>query len=155
MTDTIQNAEPRVLELISFRIGAQEFCVEIMSVREIRGWTPATALPNSPAYVCGVINLRGTILPVVDLGQRLGLGPAEPTKRHVIVVVIIRKKIIGLLVNAVCDIITVAENALQPVPDLAGDVIESFISHILTLDSRMVGLIALDRVFTDDEVLAA
>ena len=155
MTGPSQNIQSNPVELISFRIAAQEFCVEIMSVREIRGWTPATKLPNSPAYVCGVINLRGTILPVIDLGQRLGLGTAEPTQRHVIVVVKIGEKLIGLLVNAVCDIISVAKDALQPVPDLTGEAIEPFVSKILTIDSRMVGLIALDKIFANDEMLAA
>ena len=69
-------------ELIAFRIGAQEFCVDIMSVREIRGWTPATPLPRSPGYMKGVINLRGTVLPIIDLGARFGLETSEPTARH-------------------------------------------------------------------------
>lgn len=78
-------------ELISFRIGAQEFCVDIMAVREIRGWTPATPLPHSPAYVRGVINLRGAVLPIVDLAERLGLPPSTPTQRHVIIVAQVAK----------------------------------------------------------------
>ena len=73
-------------ELIAFRIGAQEFCVDIMAVREIRGYTPATALPQAPSFVRGVINLRGAVLAIVDLAARLGFPPAEPTARHVIMV---------------------------------------------------------------------
>ena len=72
-------------ELIAFRIGDQEFCVNIMSVREIRGWTPATPMPHAPSYVLGVINLRGAVLPIVDMALRLGMKPAEPTVRHVII----------------------------------------------------------------------
>ncbi|HSX73965.1 MAG TPA: chemotaxis protein CheW, partial [Shinella sp.] len=68
-------------ELIAFRIGEQEFCVNIMSVREIRGWTPATSMPHAPSYVLGVINLRGAVLPIVDLSLRLGMKRAEPTVR--------------------------------------------------------------------------
>ena len=67
-------------ELIAFRIGDQEFTVNIMSVREIRGWTTATPMPHTPAYVKGVINLRGAVLPIVDLSLRLGMKPAEPTE---------------------------------------------------------------------------
>ena len=74
-------------ELIAFRIGAQEFCVDIMSVREIRGFTPATVLPRSPSFVRGVINLRGAVLPIIDLAARLGFPAADPTARHVIMVV--------------------------------------------------------------------
>ena len=97
-------------ELISFRIGDQEFCVDIMAVREIRGWTPATALPHSPAYVQGVINLRGAVLPIVDLAARLGLKPAEPTVRHVIIVAQVGEQVVGLLVDAVSDILTVTDD---------------------------------------------
>ena len=74
-------------ELISFRVNQQEYCVDIMAVREIRGWSPATSLPQSPASMRGVINLRGAVLPIMDLSSRLGLGSAEPTVRHVIIVV--------------------------------------------------------------------
>src|SRR4051812_24315234 len=88
-------------ELISFRIGDQEFCVDIMEVREIRGWTPATALPKAPAFVRGVITLRGAVLPIVALGARLGLGTAEPTARHVIIVAQVQNQVVGLLVDAV------------------------------------------------------
>ena len=82
-------------ELISFRIGEQEFCVDIMAVREIRGWTPATPVPHSPRFVRGVINLRGAVLPVIDLADRLGLGTAVETARHVIIVVQIGSRIVG------------------------------------------------------------
>src|SRR4051794_8508281 len=82
-------------ELISCRIGAQEFCVDIMEVRENRGWPPATALPQAPVFVRGVINLRGAVLPIVDLGARLGLGTADPTARHVIIVAQVQKQIVG------------------------------------------------------------
>ena len=88
-------------ELIAFRIGRQEFCVDIMSVREIRGWTPATPLPRSPGYMKGVINLRGTVLPIIDLGARFGLETSEPTARHVIMVANIGGRTVGLLVDAV------------------------------------------------------
>ena len=78
-------------ELIAFRLGGQEFCVDIMSVRDIRGWTQTTPLPHSPDYVKGVINLRGSVLPVIDLAARLGFTATEPTARHVIVVTQVNK----------------------------------------------------------------
>ncbi|WP_374333183.1 chemotaxis protein CheW, partial [Aestuariivirga sp.] len=76
----------RAAEFVAFRAGGLEFCINIMSVREIRGWTPATAIPRAPGYIRGVINLRGVVLPIVDLGVRLGLPGTEPTARHVIIV---------------------------------------------------------------------
>jgi purine-binding chemotaxis protein CheW len=139
-------------ELISFRIGAQEFCVDIMEVREIRGWTPATALPQAPAFVRGVINLRGAVLPIVDLGARLGLGTAEPTARHVIIVAQVQNQIVGLLVDAVSDILTVTDDMIQPTPDVASEMVRTFVRGLLAIEGRMVSFISLDRVLPDSEL---
>ena len=111
----------RPRELISFRIGAQEFCVDIMAVREIRGWTAATALPQSPSFVRGVINLRGAVLPIVDLAARLGFENTDASDRHVIIVAQIGAQMVGLLVDAVSDILTVTDDAIQPTPDVASE----------------------------------
>ncbi len=153
MHDTTTAAERR--ELISFRIGAQEFCVDIMAVREIRGWTPATPLPHAPAYVRGVINLRGTVLPIVDLAERLGLPPSEPTQRHVIIVAQVAKRVVGLLVDAVSDILTVGEDLVQPPPDVASERVRMFVRGLLAIEKRMVCLISLDRVLPTPEQEAA
>jgi purine-binding chemotaxis protein CheW len=142
-------------ELIAFRIGEQEFCVDIMAVREIRGWTPATPLPQSPGFVKGVINLRGAVLPIVDLGARLGLATAEPTARHVIIVVRIGEQLVGLLVDAVLDILTITDETLQPTPDVACDMVQTFVKGILAIDGRMISLIALDHVLPTLEAEAA
>jgi len=133
-------------ELIAFRIGAQEFCVDIMAVREIRGYTPATALPQAPCFVRGVINLRGAVLPIVDLAARLGFPRAEPTARHVIMVVNVERQVVGLLVDAVLDILTVEETAIQPTPDVASERAKLFTRGLLAIDGRMINLIGLDHV---------
>lgn len=142
-------------ELISFRIGAQELCVDIMSVREIRGWTPATALPRAPDFVRGVINLRGAVLPIIDLGARLGLGAAEPTARHVIIVAQVENQLIGLLVDAVSDILTVTDDMIQPTPEVASDLVRLFVRGLLAIEGRMVSFISLDRVLPECELDAA
>jgi purine-binding chemotaxis protein CheW len=142
-------------ELISFRVGAQEFCVDIMAVREIRGWTAATALPQSPTYVRGVINLRGAVLPIVDLAARLGFASAETTARHVIIVAQIGAQQVGLLVDAVSDILTVTDAMVQPTPEVASDSAKAFIRGLLALDGRMISLIGLDHVLPDIELEAA
>ena len=136
-------------ELIAFRIGSQEFCVDIQAVREIRGWTPATPLPHSPGFVRGVINLRGAVLPVVDLAARLGLRSTEPTARHVIIVSRIGKQLVGLLVDAVSDILTVTKDALQPTPDVAYDAERAFVKGLLPVDGRLISLVALDRMLPE------
>jgi len=155
MSEATHNHSADQKELISFRIGQQEFCVDIMAVREIRGWTPATPLPQTPAFVRGVINLRGAVLPIVDLAARLGLGTVEPTARHVIIVVRIGEQMVGLLVDAVCDILTVTEAMLQPTPDVACDQVKSFVKGIMAIEGRMISLITLDRVLPSLEAEAA
>ncbi|HEX5379673.1 MAG TPA: chemotaxis protein CheW [Phenylobacterium sp.] len=142
-------------ELIAFRIGDQEFCVDIMQVREIRGWTTATPLPRTPAFVKGVINLRGAVLPIVDLGARLGLATSEPTARHVIMVINQGARTLGLLVDAVSDIIDVTEDMVQPTPDIACDQVKAFVKGLFAIDGRMISLITLDRVLMDVEAEAA
>ncbi|MBC6981618.1 chemotaxis protein CheW [Caulobacter sp. 17J80-11] len=155
MTEVVTTGAGARRELISFRIGEQEFCVDIMSVREIRGWTPATPLPRSPAFMKGVINLRGAVLPIVDLGARLGLKTAEPTARHVIMVVRIGERTVGLLVDAVSDIIELTDDQVQPTPDVACDQVKTFVKGLFAVEGRMVSLIALDKVLPEQEAEAA
>ena len=142
-------------ELISFRIGEQEFCVDIMVVREIRGWTPATPLPRAPSYLCGVINLRGAVLPIVDLAARLGFDATDPTQRHVIIVAQIGRQVVGMLVDAVSDILTVSDEIVQPPPDVASEMVRNFVTGLLAIDGRMISLISLDRILPNAELEAA
>jgi purine-binding chemotaxis protein CheW len=144
-----------VRELIAIRIGAQEFCVDVMCVREIRGWTPATPLPQSPTFVRGVINLRGTVLPIVDLAARLGFAAADPSARHAIVVAQIGHQVVGLLVEGVSDIFTVTDDKIQPTPDVASDMAKKFVRGVIAMDGRMISLIALDSVLPAAELQAA
>ena len=154
MTEPNVNLQNR-RELISFRIGEQEFCVDIMAVREIRGWTPATPLPHSPPYVRGVINLRGAVLPIIDLSSRLGLGATEPEARHVIIVCRINNQMVGLLVDAVSDILTVTDDLIQPTPDVGCEQVRTFVKGIMAVDGRMISLISLDRVLPALDLEAA
>ncbi len=142
-------------ELISFRIGEQEFCVDIMAVREIRGWTPATPLPQSPPFICGVINLRGAVLPIMDLSARLGFATAVTSARSVIIVVKVGERMIGLLVDAVSDILMITDDMLQVAPDVACDRVRSFVRGLISIDNRMISLIALDRLLPEMEQIAA
>lgn len=141
-------------ELIAFRIGEQEYCVDIMSVRDIRGWTPTTPLPHSSTYVKGVINLRGAVLPVVDLAARLGFRSTEPTARHVIIITQVGTQTVGLLVDAVSDILTIRGESIQPTPGVASELARSFMKGVIAMDGRMISLIELDNVLTTHEAPA-
>jgi purine-binding chemotaxis protein CheW len=155
MSESPTSSAPKTIELMEFRIGAQEFCVDIVSVREIRGWTPATALPHSPAFVRGVINLRGAVLPIVDLAARLGLPAIEANSRNVVIVAQIGRQIVGLLVDAVSEILTVAEEAIQPTPDVASEMAKTFVRGVLAMQGRMISLIALDDLLPKSQRDAA
>lgn len=153
--DTSEQNIPGTRELIAFRVGDQEYCVDIMTVREIRGWTPATALPHAPEYVRGVINLRGSVLPIVDLGARLGLELPEPTSRNVIIIAQIDKQISGFLVDAVSDILTIQDEQMQPTPDVASEIAKTFVEGVIALEGRMIRLIDLSQVIPSVQSEAA
>ena len=155
MNDVSHITAAAVRELIAFRIGEQEFCVDIMAVREIRGWTPATPLPRAPGYMKGVINLRGAVLPIIDLGARFGLRTSEPSERHVIMVAHVGGRMVGLLVDAVSDIIQLTDEAVQPTPDVASEQVKAFVKGIFAIDGRMISLIELDRIIPEPEAEAA
>ncbi|KIN61105.1 Chemotaxis protein CheW [Sulfitobacter noctilucae] len=140
MTETVLSAN---MELLTFRLAEQEYALDIMSVREIRGWTHATQLPHAPAYMKGVINLRGTVLPVMDLGLRLGLPPREENERNVIIVVKSEDVMTGLLVDAVSDIVAVTGEDLQPPPELSSGASEGVVSSLTLIDERMIRVLNL------------
>ncbi len=142
-------------EMITFLIGVQEFCIDVMVVREIRVWTPATPVAHAPSFVCGVINLRGKVLPIIDFAARLGLPSTEPTTRHAILVVEIDGQTIGLLVEGVSEILTLSQDRIQPTPDVASQMAKDFVSGVVAIDKRMISLIALDAVLPRSEQIAA
>jgi purine-binding chemotaxis protein CheW len=142
-------------EYLSFRIGENEYSVEIMSVREIRGWTRATSLPHAPPYVRGVINLRGTVLAVVDLALRLGLEAAAPEDRNVIIVVDVEDRSVGLRVDAVSDILSFSPDQLQPPPEMAGSDAGGFVKALTIIDDRMVRILDLTKVLPSAAEIAA
>ena len=142
-------------EYVTFMIGEQEYCINIMSLREIRGWTPATSLPDSPQYVRGVINLRGSVLPIVDLAKRLDLESSEPSERSVVMITQVGSQIVGLLADAVSDILMVDVKTIQTPPDLSIDPSRSFITGLVALEDRMISIVCLDNILSDVEREAA
>ena len=128
-------------ELIAFNIGEQEFCLGTTSVREIRGWTPTTALPHAPDFVLGVVNLRGVVLPIVDLAVRLGFPSTQPTARHAIIVVEAGDQVAGLLVDGVSNIFTAEEEQIQPTPEIAAEIARLYLRGVIAMDGRLIGVI--------------
>lgn len=133
-----------IRELITFEVEGQVFGLDIMSIREIRAWTPTTRLPRVPHYVAGVVNLRGTVLPVVDLAARLGWSATEPTPRHAIIVTQLGAQVGGWIVDSVSDIVTVPDEALQPPPPTAGnDTVVPFLEGLAAIEDQMVMVLNL------------
>jgi purine-binding chemotaxis protein CheW len=140
-------------QFISFTIGDEEYGVDIMAIREIKGWTASTELPNTPPFIRGVINLRGAIVPILDLRARFSSQRTEASARHVIIVVAVGTRVAGILVDAVADIISVSTSDIQPVPQLDQCGAAGFLTGLVTVDGRMVALLDLGQVF-DFEALA-
>lgn len=142
-------------QLITFEVENQIFGIDIMAIREIRAWTPTTRLPRVPPYMAGVVNLRGTVLPVIDLAARLGWNSAEPTPRHVIIVTQIEGQFRGLIVDSVSDIVTVPEGTLQAPPATANDDVVPFLEGLATIDDRMVMVLELNALADRDPIAEA
>ena len=152
MSDLAESVSRLEQEAVAFRVADQDFCFDIMSVREIRGWTDTTILPHAQPYVKGVVNLRGSVVPVVDLSSRLGLGGTEPGPRHVIIITVVMSQTIGILAEVVSDIITVQEDSIQPVPDIVSDVVKSFISGVVIVNGQMIRKLDLSKVLPSSSV---
>lgn len=146
MNQSSRTTEGRVTELLAFRVAGQDYALDIMTVREIRSSIPATSLPRAPSYVRGVINLRGTVLPILDLARRLGIGEEAGTTRNVTIVVDHQGRSFGLMVDAVSDIISIPSESLQRPPSLAADAEDNFINALALVDGKMMRLLELDAV---------
>lgn len=144
-TDVLPTATRQ--EIVSFAIGDQAFCFDIAHVLEIRGWTRTTILPHAPDYVIGMMNLRGTVLPVLDLSLRLGLGRTDPGPRHVIIIARVDDRTVGFLVDAVSDILMVKEGDLLPTPDVSSTRTQAYIRGVYTIDETLVRLLDVHQVF--------
>jgi purine-binding chemotaxis protein CheW len=140
-------------QLLSVRVGDQEFAMSIMAIREIRGWIASTPLPHAPLYIKGMINLRGQVLAIIDLAVRLGLPSREPTAASVVVVVELDDKVVGLLVDAVSDIITVTDDMRQVTPDTGEAVSRAYVESLIMINERIIGIISLAAVMPSHPVL--
>lgn len=134
-------------QYISFNVGTDLYAIEITMVREIKGWIPTTSLPNSPDYMRGVINLRGVIVPVFDLRTRFRRGHTEPGKNHVVIIVTLKSRTIGILVDAVSDILTIAKQDILAVPDQDTNLENAFMAGLVAVEEKMVALIKPELLF--------
>jgi purine-binding chemotaxis protein CheW len=141
-------------QMLTFVLGDETYGVDILRVQEIRGWQPVTRIPQSPCHVLGVLNLRGSIVPIVDLRMRLAFERAEYTAVTVIIVLSIfsahGRRDVGVVVDAVSDVVNVSTSDVKPAPDLGSQASIEYIQGLATIADRMVMLLDIDRLISAD-----
>lgn len=155
MQDAVFETDNERFEVVAFRVAGQDFCFDLKSVREIRGWTETTMLPHAQSFVKGVINLRGSVVPVVDLSERLGLGTTDPGERHVIIIAVFDGQTIGLLADVVSDLMSFSRSEIQPIPEIVDDAVRRFISGVIVVEDRMIRKMDLGLVLPGSSDAAA
>jgi purine-binding chemotaxis protein CheW len=139
------------LEIIAFRLHDQEFCVKTTTIREIRGWAPSTPIPHAPADVIGVMNLRGSVIPIIDLAFKLGMKSTLANERSAIVVAEVHNMVIGMLVDRVSDILTISSSQVQPVPEVTASFDRTFCEGIIATENGMICFLNLAKMFKENE----
>ncbi len=145
--------DPRDLDtqqFVSFTVGAEEYGIDIMQVREIKGWTEVTSLPNQPPHMRGVMNLRGVIVPIYDMRARFGQGLTDASPIHVVIIVQVHDKTVGILVDAVSDILTVRGDQISPIPEVEYSENARFLEGMVTMNDRMVAVMSLAKLIRND-----
>ena len=148
-----EDREADTNQYLTFMLGDEEYGVEILRVHGIQGWDSATPIPNAPDYVLGVTNLRGAIVPIIDLRRRFGMQSKEFDRTTVVIVVKIegvnQDRIVGMVVDGVSEVYTVDKSGIQAAPDFGGDVDTRFVNGLATMEERMLILLDIDRLIDD------
>lgn len=138
----------KVTQYLTFQLGSEEYGIEILRVQEIKGHTPITPIPNAPAFIKGVMNLRGTVVPVLSLRESFGMPAIEYDKFSVIIVTAIHDKVVGLLVDAVSEVIDLAVSEIDLAPELGARVDTSMVLGMGRAGDKFIILLAIDRVIS-------
>src|SRR5690349_6510612 len=139
-------------EFLTFTLGAEEYGVDILKVQEIRGYGTVTRIPEAPEFVKGVINLRGTIVPVVDMRLKFRLGSADYNTFTVMIVLNVANRVVGMVVDSVSDVVALTPSQIRPAPELGSTVGAQFLTGIGALDQRMLILVDIERLMTSAEM---
>lgn len=146
-----QDVTDEILQLVSFKIGEEEFGVEILKVQEINRMLQITKVPNAPSFVEGVVNLRGKVIPIIDLRSRLNMERKESDSKTRIVVVEIDGKIVGFIVDEVSEVLRIPRNITEPPPTVVAGIDSDYITAVGKLEDRLLILLDLDKVLKTDE----
>ena len=143
--------ENQIIQLVSFKLGKEEFGVDILKVQEINRMLEITEMPNSPDFVEGIVNLRGRIIPVVDLKKRLKMPAKEHDNSTRIIVVELNGKTIGFIVDEVSEVLRIESNITEPPPEMTAGIDSDYITAVAKLDDRLLILLDLNRVLSEEE----
>lgn len=143
-----------VLQLVSFTLGSEEFGIDILLVQEINRMTSITRVPNSPEFIEGVINLRGKVIPIIDLRNRFGLTQSDMDKDTRIIVVEVSKKIVGFIVDSVKEVLRIPKSVVDPPPPIVAGISAEYIEGVGKLDDRLLILLDLETVLSSSELEA-
>ncbi|MFL0809575.1 MAG: chemotaxis protein CheW [Agarilytica sp.] len=143
-------------QFLTFIVAGEEYGVDILCVQEIRGWETATPIPNAPKHIKGVINLRGTIVPIIDLRQCFGMESIEYTPITVVIVLKVQtdngERIMGTVVDAVSDVYALSEQDMRPAPDIGNSLNTEFIKGLVNVDQKMVILLNIDKLLSVEDI---
>lgn len=139
-------------EFLTFTLGTEEYAIDILKVQEIRGYDAVTTIASAPKFIKGVINLRGTIVPIVDLRIKFGVGTAEYTPFTVVIILNLRERVVGIVVDSVSDVIAMAPEQIRPAPNFSSQVGAAFIRGLGTLAERMLIIIDIERLMLSSEM---
>lgn len=139
-------------EFLTFALGEEEYGVDILKVQEIRGYDAVTRLPDAPDYIKGVINLRGTIVPVIDMRMKFRLDKVEYNALTVMIVLNVAERVVGIVVDRVSDVVRLGGEQIREVPELGAAIDRQFLTGIGTLDERMLILLDIERLMTSAEM---
>ncbi|MBE9502939.1 MAG: chemotaxis protein CheW [Proteobacteria bacterium] len=143
-----------LLQLVSFKLGNEEFAVDILKIQEINRMIEITKVPKSPDFVEGVINLRGKVIPIIDLRKRFGMEVTEHTKNTRIVVVDIDNKVVGLIVDGVSEVLRLPASTVEPPPPIVAGIDAEYINGVGKMEDRLLILLELEKVLSQEEKTA-
>ncbi|SNS86577.1 purine-binding chemotaxis protein CheW [Noviherbaspirillum humi] len=139
-------------EFLAFTLGAEEYGIAILKVQEIRGYESVTRIANAPDYIKGVINLRGLIVPILDMRIRFGIGTPSYDQFTVVIILNIGQRVVGMVVDSVSDVITLSPEHIKPAPEMGGALNTDYLIGLGTLDERMLILVDIDRLISESEL---
>ncbi len=139
-------------EFLTFTLGAEEYGVDILKVQEIRGYDTVTKVPNAPSFIKGVINLRGTIVPVIDLRLKFSLERADYNEFTVMIILNVARRIVGVVVDGVSDVMQLTPEQIRPAPEFGGGINTKFITGIGALEQRMLILIDIEKLMSSEDM---